>query len=271
MFYTPNVSVKKITTVLHINRENRDVKNLKYNGHLRYYELILTISGENYTHFNGKTIHNIPGSVEYLPKGIEDAPNTVVDFVKCGDSIDIIFDSDSDLPKEAMVLNTHSNENIRKLFSNLSMLWVSGGDDEYCMYRCMSILYDIFAEFENVKKASPDAAKELITPAIEYMSKHFNESDFDCPCLGEICGMSYSYFRRIFTSVYKMPPVKYLTRMRINYACELLQNGAYSISDIATMSGYENIYYFSRVFRKETGLSPSSFKASQNSPYKGKD
>ena len=75
MFYTPNVSVKKITTVLHINRENRDVKNLKYNGHLRYYELILTISGENYTHFNGKTIHNVPGSVEYLPKGIKEVLN----------------------------------------------------------------------------------------------------------------------------------------------------------------------------------------------------
>lgn len=56
-----------------------------------------------------------------------------------------------------------------------------------------------------------------------------------------------------------MPPVKYLTQLRIEYAKELLITGRYSIGEIAEMCGFENVYYFSTVFKKHTGIPPSKY------------
>jgi len=264
MFDTKSINIKRIVSVLHTNREGRAIKSLQFNGTLRSYEIILTVSGENYTNFGDRTIHNVPGTVEYLPKGI---PNTsyTVDIEENGESIDIIFDTDTPLPREAMSINISKNESIRKLFGKISTLWISGSDNEYCSYRCLAVFYEILAELYQIRthSGSLESLKVQIDPAIEYMTQHFHEHDLECSYLGEICDMSYSYFRRIFTSVYKMPPIKYLTRIRMNYACELLRNGSYPISEVAAMSGYDNIYYFSRVFRKETGLSPSDYKSAQ--------
>ena len=263
MFDTKNINITKILSVLHINREGKNISSLSYNGNLRAYELILTISGENYTHFGGKILHNISGTVEFLPKGKKDC-NYTVDIVSVGDSIDIVFDTDTILPTEAMTLNTAKNETIRKLFGRMSMLWISGSDDDYFSYRCLAAFYEILAELHQIHLhcGTKESLLTQIRPAVEYMMLHFQESDLSCSALGEMCGMSYSYFRRIFTATYKMPPVKYLTRIRVNHACELLRNGSFPITDVAAMSGYDNIYYFSRVFRKETGFSPSDYRTS---------
>ena len=45
----------------------------------------------------------------------------------------------------------------------------------------------------------------------------------------------------------------------MNYATDLLQLGEYSISQIANLCGYEDIYSFSRQFKNEFGLSPTDF------------
>lgn len=70
---------------------------------------------------------------------------------------------------------------------------------------------------------------------------------------------STSYFRKLFSDVYGISPLAYQRTLRINKAKEMLKSHTGSVSEIAAALGYSNIYDFSRVFKQETGISPSAY------------
>jgi two-component system response regulator YesN len=53
----------------------------------------------------------------------------------------------------------------------------------------------------------------------------------------------------------------YLNRLRIDQACRLLEKEDYTIAQISSMVGYSEQSYFSRVFKKMTGMTPSKWRA----------
>lgn len=65
------------------------------------------------------------------------------------------------------------------------------------------------------------------------------------------------YFSELFKKTFKMSPVRFVTKLRIDYAKELLVTNRYSVSEIVETCGFSNAYYFSNVFKKQTGFSPS--------------
>ena len=54
--------------------------------------------------------------------------------------------------------------------------------------------------------------------------------------------------------------MQYITALRINQAINLLMNTSCNMTQIAAMVGYENPLYFSRIFRKTKGVSPSQYR-----------
>ena len=54
--------------------------------------------------------------------------------------------------------------------------------------------------------------------------------------------------------------MQYLLSIRINNAAVLLETTDYNINEISTIVGYDNPLYFSRLFRKQKGLSPSDYR-----------
>ena len=54
-------------------------------------------------------------------------------------------------------------------------------------------------------------------------------------------------------------PKRYIIQMKINHACELLRLEMYSVSQIAKLSGFSDIYFFSRQFKEYVGISPTDF------------
>ncbi len=76
-------------------------------------------------------------------------------------------------------------------------------------------------------------------------------------------GMSECWFIRSFKARTGMTPQRYLTQIRLGQARELLSSSTLNIGEIAAVCGYENALYFSRVFRKYTGLSPRAFRESR--------
>lgn len=97
-----------------------------------------------------------------------------------------------------------------------------------------------------------DAAKKII------------DSRFDERIsIGEIASslfISPDYLRQLFRETFGESPMHYLIRRRIEFACHQLSDGQSSLSDIAAKCGIGNPYYFSRIFRKVTGVPPSVYR-----------
>ena len=72
--------------------------------------------------------------------------------------------------------------------------------------------------------------------------------------------MSVCWFIRCFKRYMGMTPLQYITSIRINKAKDLLKNTDFTIQEIGSLVGYENPLYFSRIFRKQTGRSPSCYR-----------
>lgn len=73
-------------------------------------------------------------------------------------------------------------------------------------------------------------------------------------------GMTPCYFIRIFKKFVKTSPMQYIVSLRINSAINQLDNTDSSISKIAESVGYEDAHYFSRLFRRHVGMSPSAYR-----------
>ena len=99
----------------------------------------------------------------------------------------------------------------------------------------------------------------MLEPVINYIHINYTDRDITNETLAAIAGTSTVYFRKMFTKVYNVSPIKYLRKVRIKKATELLIGDAASISDIAEMSGYGSVYNFSKMFKLETGVSPSEY------------
>lgn len=70
---------------------------------------------------------------------------------------------------------------------------------------------------------------------------------------------SPTHLRRLFKSTLNESPVRYLNRMRIEHAKKLLTTDLFTMEEIAAECGFSNVYYFSRVFKEFTGISPGKY------------
>jgi AraC-like DNA-binding protein len=92
------------------------------------------------------------------------------------------------------------------------------------------------------------------------------QSEVDLQQLARQHGISYSTFRRTWNRLYHVPPRRYLIQRRIEKACELLVNSLQPIAEIAEAVGFSDALYFSRSFRRETGLSATQYRARYQTP-----
>ncbi len=221
-----------------------------------FYELTYYAKGDSTINFNGKTLHVSTGDIVFIPKYIGDE-NYTVEANSRFSLYNIYFDTDVELPNEAIVISA-KNENIKHLFDKIHNIWVGHQPGYYL--KCMQLAYEIFSAVRNMQTNYEPKEKLLQLSASEdYMANHYCDTDFDYETLISLSGLSYSYFKKLFISKYGVPPVKHITRLRINRACELLQSDKFTISEIARACGFENIYYFSNVFKKLMGVSPKKY------------
>ncbi len=77
--------------------------------------------------------------------------------------------------------------------------------------------------------------------------------------------VSQQYLARLFKAEIGISPLQYLNRLRIEKAKELMRTDTSNISEAALASGFENLYYFSRLFKQLEGMPPSAYRAWLNS------
>ena len=98
--------------------------------------------------------------------------------------------------------------------------------------------------------------------AVTYFNENYNQ-DISIENYAQTRGMSVSWFIRNFKKYTGMTPMQFIVLLRVNNAQILLEQTNYSIYEIAKIVGYDDQLYFSRLFRKQKGVSPSQYRKRQ--------
>ena len=223
-------------------------------SYLKHNELIFNLSGHSKVLFNGKELINTAKNIRFLPKG--ECFEYRVERIERGECIDVFFDTDVPISDEAFMLDVAKRESIEPLFKKIFCVFVS--KDEGYKFECISLLYKIFSELQK-SSYIPENKFRLIKPALEIIQSDFLTRDIHTSELASASGISETYLKRLFGERFGVSPKRYIIQMKINHSAELLRLGRYSVSEAAALSGYSDVYYFSRQFKSYMGMTPSAF------------
>jgi len=118
-------------------------------------------------------------------------------------------------------------------------------------------LNKLMSELEHIREIENDSAVEQ---GCRYIEENFTW-DISLEDAAEHCGLSSFYFSRLFKRKKKITFIDYLTNRRMEEARRLLADGGLSIKEISGMTGYSDPNYFTRVFKRVEGLSPSAYRS----------
>lgn len=117
--------------------------------------------------------------------------------------------------------------------------------------------------FANAARTEPIRVIEEIDKATKYFNEHYNE-DINIEEYTQKNYLSISWFIRAFKQCTGSTPMQYILSKRISNAETLLLDHSYNITEISQIVGYDNPLYFSRIFKKIKGLSPSEYRKNIN-------
>ena len=219
------------------------------------WEIISNIEGQGVFEFDGdlvpfdsKTIVCIPPHVSHAKhsdEGFRDIWVQLSDFP----SLD---------PTKPTFLNDDSDQNISSLINIL-----------------YSIRYSKIPNYKDISDTLVESIQQLILsrlerkqidPRVEQIMNsiihHFQDPGFSLEECLACHGYCADHMRRIFREQIGKTPQEYLNDIRIKTAKKLLSSrhvSNYSVTDICTMVGFGDISYFSRIFKRATGIAPSEY------------
>lgn len=124
---------------------------------------------------------------------------------------------------------------------------------------CLNYLLASFthlSQFRLVKQAGEnDPIAQSINLMLENISKKLKLGD-----IAKETGLSASHFSRLFINRTGHPPIDYFIQLKIQRACRLLDNYGWTIADVSRETGFDDQFYFSRVFRKVMDMSPAEYR-----------
>ena len=100
---------------------------------------------------------------------------------------------------------------------------------------------------------------EYVETARSIMMMHVDEG-IEVEDIAAEIGMTYQRLLDLFRDYTGLTPYQYFLQLRIHRSKELLMDRSLSIKEVATRMNFDNQYYFSRLFRKKAGMSPSEWR-----------
>ena len=122
----------------------------------------------------------------------------------------------------------------------------------------MSEFYRFCHLLEKLRAKAYHPKDDRIAEAKKYIDLHFRETDIQSAA--NKTGLSRRRFNDLFKKQYGITPGHYLTSLKIDAAKSLLVENGLSVKSIAELCGFEDHYYFCKVFKEMTGSTPTQFR-----------
>ena len=171
------------------------------------------------------------------------------------------FEADGDLAEKLRSIPEYFyNSHPQRIYTKIDeIILLSEGDNEYLFYsRLLSLLNSVFYEAEKSTVRNGDY-HETIVEAKRYIENNFN-TQIKLKDVADSVHLSEIYFHSIFKEFVGKSPHQYLIDCRIEHAKKLLWNVNIPISLVAEKSGFGCQQYLTKVFKKETGMTPNEYR-----------
>lgn len=218
---------------------------------------VYKLSGCSTYNFGSRILELNEGELLFIPKG----SSYTVERVSPGESRYVLMNFDARMPEAVpRVYSLEGFSQVRLLQDELAHMWLLGGRAE--QYKCISVFYSVLSFLtrkENARYAETRRSG-LISPAVEYLRAHLFDCDLRVGELHRLCGISDTYFRRVFKANYGVTPQEYVTNKRLAQAASIIGSGEFRcVQQVALSVGYSDALYFSRVFARQYGKCPTEY------------
>lgn len=124
----------------------------------------------------------------------------------------------------------------------------------------MELLYNLSMSnsilFSHLLELSSPTEQNIVSLMEDNFKRPLQLEDF-----AYLAGRSLSSFKRDFLKIYGIPPAKWITKKKLDYARNLLINTDMAVGGVCDEAGFESVAHFSRLFKQHFGISPSQAKA----------
>lgn len=233
------------------------------------YILIYCVDGSGWIRCNG-TVHTlnknhffiIPSETPHAYGASETAPWSIY-WIHFTGSISSVFGDGFSRPCPVPVSDSSRIADRITIFEELYFSLETAFTTERLRY-ASSVLCHLLGAFKYIdayRQSAPNYQKlnSILESACHYLSENL-ERDISLEDLCSYIGYSESYCLSLFRKYTGKSPMQYLTSLRIQAACRLLEVTGLKINQICQKVGIKDQYYFSRVFTKEIGVPPSEYR-----------
>ena len=225
------------------------------------YGLVYALGGKaEYRGFGGERFTLTKGNLLFLFPQSAYSVTTEKDFEHYTVNFDLHEENSclDSLVSPYCLLQGKNTEQVERIFRRLVFLWQEKRrcyemQAVGCLYELLCLFY---LEYIDGKEGEPFYR---LLPAREYIEGNF-AGEIRLEHLADLCNMSVTNFRREWKKRYPESPLQYRDSLRLYYAKEYLHSGYYTISEIAEKCGFEDSGYFTRFFKKKTGVTPGKTK-----------
>lgn len=256
MFSANNSPCFEIVNVVQI--EERPARNLYLNANRTRSSIAYRISGHTQFQSLGKSYFADTGSIIYIPAGVDYIRTSTVENL-----IIVNLNVYGENKKEICIYPPEKAEPFSKYFFELEHIWSSHIPGYN--FKCTSIFYNMLHEITYLQQLHPaNKNEERIINSLFYMNTHFDNPKITIDEIAEQSYISPVYFRKIYRKLFATTPSRAILDMRIQKAKEFLKLGYFNVHEVAEKCGFENDKYFSTLFKKVTGYSPTQYKTNIN-------
>lgn len=217
------------------------------------YEIIVYTRGCGVFHAAGKDIPVSPGKIIIIPPGAVHSItfDGALDRIYINGDLNHIFS----LTSPTIIPDTAENEGLflaKMIYAN-----------RYTNPEYVTALISAFAHFLLQSLKMDDAIGLVIKDIVNKITNNFYDSSISISGLLRKSGYAEDYIRAQFKKITGKTPTAFLTGIRINHACYLIDTykNALSLAEIAEKCGYTDYVYFSRRFKQVMGVSPRNYAA----------